>query len=143
MKPSTSIAVLGLIVFFSFADLGESGNGFSGNTLQNICTDTREPIKFQNSAYCTGYIFGITSSIKFMADFKGNLTHTHEFSSFNPGKQSKEGFKNICIDLPLGYTAGQMEKIVKKWLNDHPEKLHLDAAALVIKAISEAFPCTN
>ncbi|MBT3622745.1 MAG: hypothetical protein HN526_01505 [Gammaproteobacteria bacterium] len=32
-------------------------------------------------------------------------------------------------------------KVVVKDLNAHPEKLHLDAMALVLKPLASAFPC--
>jgi Rap1a immunity proteins len=42
---------------------------------------------------------------------------------------------------PDGVTTGQVEKVTIKWLNEHPEKLHLNASGLVAFALSEAFPC--
>jgi hypothetical protein len=38
-------------------------------------------------------------------------------------------------------TNGQAEDVVGKYLKDHPEERHHMAAALIIKAIAEAFPC--
>jgi Rap1a immunity proteins len=38
-------------------------------------------------------------------------------------------------------TYGQEQKIVLKYLNDHPEKLHLPSTFLVREAFRGAFPC--
>ena len=43
---------------------------------------------------------------------------------------------------PKGATNGQLVKIVTKYLNDHPEHLHLSAHSIVQQALLEAFPCT-
>lgn len=50
-----------------------------------------------------------------------------------------EGTSIACI--PSSVTAGQVEKIVQKYLAAHPELLHQRASFLVIDALSEAFPC--
>lgn len=42
---------------------------------------------------------------------------------------------------PEEVTYGQAQKIVIKYLNDHPETLHQSASVLVLKALSDAFPC--
>jgi hypothetical protein len=40
-----------------------------------------------------------------------------------------------------GVEGGQAEKIVVKFLNEHPAILHMDASVLVDIAFLEAFPC--
>ena len=42
---------------------------------------------------------------------------------------------------PSRVTYGQVQEIVIKYLNDHPEQLHLFAADLTIKALRKEFPC--
>lgn len=44
--------------------------------------------------------------------------------------------------LPDGVTQGQVAKVVVKYMDDHPEKLHLRAEILVINSLIAAFPCT-
>ena len=36
---------------------------------------------------------------------------------------------------------GQLVDVVIKWLNDHPESLHLPASHAITKAMQQAFPC--
>jgi hypothetical protein len=47
----------------------------------------------------------------------------------------------FAFQAPDGATAGQIKKIVVKYLNEHPENLHLPAAPLAAAALSKAFPC--
>ncbi len=58
--------------------------------------------------------------------------------SFNCKQPILDGFR---WHSPKGAKAGQIEKVVVKYLNEHPEKLHLSASSLVAAALSEAFPC--
>ena len=43
------------------------------------------------------------------------------------------------FDLPTGTKGSQLREIVRKYLKDHPEELHLSAADLVAEALSEAW----
>jgi hypothetical protein len=45
----------------------------------------------------------------------------------------------ICI--PGAVTPGQLKEIFLKRTKDHPEKLHLRASDVVLRAVAEAFPC--
>jgi hypothetical protein len=47
--------------------------------------------------------------------------------------------EEIC--MPDGVTIKQLGSIVKKFLREHPEDLHLSARSLVSAALVEAFPC--
>lgn len=42
---------------------------------------------------------------------------------------------------PSNTTNGQLTLIVKNYLSEHPEKLHIHAGILVLEALAEAFPC--
>ena len=42
---------------------------------------------------------------------------------------------------PGNVTHGQFDAIVFKYINDHPERLHLRAEILIKEAMGEAFPC--
>ena len=45
----------------------------------------------------------------------------------------------LCIAERV--TMGQVLEVVRKYLKDHPEELHLRASDLVIKALQTAWPC--
>ena len=75
---------------------------------------------FWDGAFCLGYIWGIAESSA-VFDVADN--------------------KFIMFCSPAGSTSGQAQKIVVKYLEDHPEELHKEAAVLVAKALQRAFPC--
>ena len=43
---------------------------------------------------------------------------------------------------PIGVQRAQLGAVVLKYLNDNPAELHMSAAALVINAFGEAWPCS-
>ena len=47
----------------------------------------------------------------------------------------------ICV--PMGVTIGQAGDVVKKYLEDHPERRHYAAASTVFAALTIAFPCSQ
>ena len=49
--------------------------------------------------------------------------------------------KSVGVCIPEGAKSLQWAKVVVKWLNDHPEKLHDPAVIAVYLAMKEAFPC--
>ena len=48
--------------------------------------------------------------------------------------------KIYCLP-PTGIENDQLVRVVKKYLDEHPEDLHQSARILVLLALSEAFPC--
>ena len=60
-----------------------------------------------------------------------------------------EASPNICLPIFRGdpskseVTRGQIIDITVRFLESHPEQRHLSAALLVIRAISEKFPCAK
>ena len=46
---------------------------------------------------------------------------------------------SIC--QPDGVTRSQNADVFVKYLNNHPDELHLSGAELVVRALSDAFPC--
>ena len=88
----------------------------SGNSLSEYCTNSSE-------LYCLGFVAAIVDAHSTLvgSDLMNPL--------FCTPKEVTE------------VTVGQMQKIVVKYLKDHPETLHLTASSLVFKALTEAFPC--
>lgn len=50
--------------------------------------------------------------------------------------------KLVCI-RPGAVSNSQAVRVVAKYLNDHPEKLHLPDTPLIIEALKAAFPCSG
>ena len=49
--------------------------------------------------------------------------------------------QGVIMCAPDGVTRRQVQSIVKKYLKENPENLHLTANRLVTGALIEAFPC--
>jgi len=45
----------------------------------------------------------------------------------------------IC--LPSGVPTAHLSLVVHEWLEKHPDRLHQQAANLVLTAVKQAFPC--
>lgn len=45
----------------------------------------------------------------------------------------------LCI--PIDASSAQVKDVAKVYLENHPEERHFTAESIVVKAISEAFPC--
>ena len=87
----------------------------SGAYLKKICASYVEKPANASDGMCIGYVVGIL----------GVMEHIDV----------------LC--LPAKSTHSQATLVVQKYLSEHPEKLHLNAAELVIDALQEAFPCPN
>ena len=94
--------------------IAETGE-ISGAYLKTICASYVERPENISDGMCVGYVVGVMSMMEYI--------------------------DVLC--RPDKSTHSQATLVVQKYLSDHPEKLHLNAADLVIEAIQEAFPCTT
>lgn len=88
---------------------------YDGSSLLNLCESKDTLEKW----FCVGFVVGVADS-------------------FDCERPLMDGFH---WQAPKGGTAGQIHKVVVRYLIEHPEKLHLQAASLSAAALSEAFPC--
>lgn len=91
----------------------------TGNELLKYCEEgNNEALKvhFQSNAFCLGYVTGASEGL-FYADNR-NV---------------------VCFSD--GVTVEQLKKVVMKYLNDNPQKLHESYVPLIYSSIKEAFPC--
>jgi Rap1a immunity proteins len=73
-----------------------------------------------DESFCLGFILGVTDAIE--------LAHLPD-----PG---------ICIPYNKGDArGGQIQMVVKRYLETRPQELHVAAAVSVAAALREAFPC--
>lgn len=98
---------------FFFADL-------TGNTPATMTNSERIDM-----GYCAGYLDGVT-----------DVEQTWDWVE---GKSSKAA--HYC--MPNEVTKGQMLLVIKKWMEDHPAKLHEQASYLIHDAFLNAFPCKH
>jgi hypothetical protein len=99
----------------------ESGN--TGNDLIQFCegAEVLTPGTRQTNVqgYCLGLVRGVAQTLR-------NPQLPNEFRA--------------CF--PDNATVGQMIRVVNRYLEDHPERLHLIDDFLVAEAVLEAFPCS-
>ena len=55
---------------------------------------------------------------------------------------SKTGNGRYFI-LPVEWTLGESESLVRRYLNDHPDELSQESAALVFEALKNGYPIKN
>jgi hypothetical protein len=82
----------------------------------------------KDSNMCWGYIAGVVD--EYEANRLSGLLKTPKVIPATA---------NFC--LPSGVGLEQLEKVVKKSLDDNPARLHLPAFLVILDAFGEAFPC--
>lgn len=78
--------------------------------------DLVEACNAKQSAECIAYVVGIAE-----------LISAYDLDGFH-----------ACYDH---VNPGQLRAVVRKYLNDHPERWHFSAVQLTMEALSKAFPC--
>jgi len=124
-----------LVVFFltfPLSVLAQSGNGFGGMTGNDLLPMCQAGIDRAN---------GKTISTNMIPDAVRCLSYIQGFiDGFAVRDNVEEGMKpTLCF--PDGATGGQMVRIVTKWLEDHPARLHEPAWGLIFLAMQESFIC--
>lgn len=79
---------------------------------RSTAEETEANRRFADSAYCMGYVNGVADSLD-----------SHQL-----------------ISRPEGVTTGQTVAVVIKYMQDHPESLHLPSIVLVTNALTKAWP---
>ena len=88
----------------------------SGNELFGMCSEPKgSELFYQLHSECRGFIVGVSD--------------LHEALNL----------RRYC--LPKGVTEGQLTDVAVQWIQSHPAERYYAGAELVIKALSEAFPC--
>ena len=104
----------------------------NGGKLLELCKSTtkeltkQSPEDLYNSSHCFGYIEGITDT---------NLM----YEVYLETKQNENVKPLFCV--PDNGSISQVTKVVIKYLEDHPEKLHEHEISIVTTALRQAFPC--
>lgn len=115
----------------STADEHASGwGGLNGNDLLSACEAHLSILRDQGK-----HLDGMAKAETCLSYISGFL------DGFWVGETEKgvETFEHVCI--PHEVNTGQAIRVVTKWLEDHPEKLHRPAHACVYVALRDAFPC--
>ena len=84
-----------------------------------------------DSEWCLGYLRGFLAGFDAMA-----LAQSKAFGGYQALTK-----KYVCF--PEHSTIGQDARVLVKWLNDHPERLHEDGGWLTLAAFLDAYPCQS
>jgi hypothetical protein len=76
-----------------------------------------------DTGYCAGYVDGVISMEVMWKGVEGKTSHVSHY----------------C--LPEEVPHGQIFKIIKKWLDSNPDKLHWRAGTIIHSALLQAFSC--
>ena len=128
------VALLALI--FVPMQLHAQGDS-SGNRLQHDCRIALtsqdkgvilEPDEWLSVGYCYGRIEGVINT--------SLLWHNYN------GVSGRTSNGEACAPADV-VTTREATKVVMKYLDGHPEKLHVLATALILYALREAYPCKD
>lgn len=89
---------------------------YTGNATMEFCSGTSQRVKDT----CAGMFNGALEVILW---------------------NNNEGMLVPQICFPDGVEASQSISIIRDYLDDHPERLHLPLGAIAHNALAEAFPC--
>ncbi|HBZ68454.1 MAG TPA: hypothetical protein DEP35_01330 [Deltaproteobacteria bacterium] len=104
-----------------------------GEWLKKTC---KEPALSFAKGLCDGYVAGVADA---------NQVYELKDGQLLPKLAADGSIEGAHLELrwclPTGSTGPQLVKVVKKWLAQHPEELREQAAAVIAKALQQAFPC--
>jgi hypothetical protein len=123
-----------IIFVFLFSLLSITpAHAMTGNEWLLKCGTKSESVANWSFEYgvCIGYLNGISET-------NNALNHTEMYLKIDDGYYS---YYKFC--KPNGVELGQLEKIVTKWLNEHPEKLHKQLSELYVVMMRKIFPCKS
>lgn len=128
--------VMLLVIMLPVVTLGQSAGEAlqeSGNAFVRRCSvvEKERDLTAVDQAYqmtCSAYVSGFVQGAVFAADFVRS-------------RADRKGPPVYCqIE---GVEAGQLVKIVLKYIREHPETAHLPAGILAGRAFQKAFPCPD
>lgn len=103
------------MAFATLALISPAGAGFmDGNSLLDRCQSDQSDFR---KGYCAAYVAGVADSIPVMVEVS----------------------KAVCI--PATATLAQLRDVTVVFLEQHPEIRHIEASAIVLRAMVVAFPC--
>ncbi len=124
-----------LVVFFVFvvAPVGAQ-NRTKGPEILEACTEAAKPVDsadLMQTARCLGFIDGFIQGME--------IVKLRQHPNYDEYLKSTI----LGMDIPDGVTNGQIARVFVKWLNAHPQHLHLEAGMLLTLALAETYPAKS
>ena len=101
----------------------------SGNSFARLCSALdieKTHLDMQHTVACMAFVDGVVQGV-------------YEEVSLTQTAANQEPFLPFC--LPEEAETGQLVKVVLKYIHNHPELAHQRTAALIVKALREAYSC--
>ena len=122
---------LSVVLFLSVAISVTAQTPHDGNHLLKECRqmirglegESQNSFQRMESATCLGYIAGFLDAHEWVISVR-------QVQPF------------YCLP-ENGIEEGQAARIIVKWMTDHPNKLHLYDAEIMLRTLGDAFPCKN
>lgn len=132
MNKTMTLCAAGVLALCLGSGKAHAQSYVSGNDLFNICGDKKVVAEMA----CLGYISGMLTGIAYQTGYT--------YAAFEIVEQPLDTeytsfLKHYCI--PKGVKNRQIVKVIKKYMLDNPELLHIPSSSLVVKALTKAFPC--
>jgi hypothetical protein len=134
MKPSSlmlAAACIALLVVTGHAQEQERQRGFTANEVMKGCrASVAGPTSGDATiSYWRGVCVGTVHSLTMMAEAL-TLAGASKFPVCPPRRQGQ-----------TDWTIGQSVRVVAKYIDDRPNRLHESFSKLAIEALAEAWPC--
>ncbi|MDC1018738.1 Rap1a/Tai family immunity protein [Pseudomonadales bacterium] len=145
---------IAIVIVMSLSQLSHSeqnprslGSFYTGNELLEYCEGDEGSGGFN---MCIAFIAGVHDMANWTTQQRVvGESMFKQMQELNPEMDGSRAFAETfgaseiapAPCTPKGASLGQLARVVKKFLQDHPESLHLDAGGLVYNALNEAFPC--
>lgn len=100
-------------------------NSPTTNDLIAICNEETGEVAdsddLMRAAYCLGFLKGLMGTIEYQSFVQVN-------------------FETHVPCLPLGFSPQQAIKMLEKYADENPERLHFEASMILSKVLEDAFP---
>jgi len=128
MKKHFHVVIIFLALLVVTIPISATAMGSDGKNLKRMCDQYKKVVeegKVNASAFDAGMCL---ATIGAYSDAIKNI-------------EVLQNMRMPCI--PVGVNYGQRQAVVRKYLEEHPEKWHLIYQKIIIEAMLEAFPCND
>lgn len=137
-----ALALIGLMTLNQSIAADSNDTNAGGITLSTLCNQTNHDQNNLAWTTCITYVTGVADGFD-----RAIATLAIDSGAKELKPEDAEAMKNSAELLfhvtcrPIGSTPEQTALVVSKYLADNPKYLNLTAAALIMNALADAWPC--